>query len=83
MAAKAQVIAQHRIDIARMASIDGYLEGLELFGKRGAEHAVGMFGLPLSLVIVIASALELQIVEIQRSCPIAGDIDYTRGCKGL
>jgi len=75
MAAKAQVVAQHGIDVAGMAGVDGYLEGLELFGKRGAQHAVSLFGLPVGLVVVIVSALELQVVEVKSASPVAGDID--------
>jgi len=56
MAAKAQVITQHGIDIARMASIKGYLEGFEPFGKGSTQHAVGLFGMPVGLVIVLAQA---------------------------
>ena len=50
----------------------GALEGLELFGKRGAEHTVGLFGLPVGLVVVIVSALELQVVEVKSASPVAG-----------
>ena len=62
-----------------MTGIDGNMERLKLFGKSGTQHTAGLFGLPVSLVVIIDSAGKLQIIKIQTASPVAGNIDDTRG----